>query len=413
MRIVVHDFGGYPYPIELSRALAHRGHAVTHVYCASLQTTPGGAFVRRPDDPPSFEIVPIRLARPLNKFSFLKRFLQENEYGRRAAKAIVDARPDVVISANTPLDAQRTIQRVCRRHGIPLVFWVQDLLGVAAERILRRKLGLIGRVIGGYYLNLERRLLRAADEVVVLTDDFVPLMHEWDVPDERLTVIENWAPLADLPTRPKANAWSEEAGLAEDFCFIYAGTLAMKHNPGLLLALARRVESRNDVRLVVLSQGPGADWLREQKQELGLNGLIIRGFEPFDRMPDVMATADVLVAVLEEDAGVFSVPSKVLAYLCAERALLLSVPLENLAARIVSQNAAGHVVPPDDIDGFVAAAEELLEDQALRKSMGARARHYAQRTFDIDTISDRFSRVIARAAGLEFESSVTKDARQI
>ena len=63
--------------------------------------------------------------------------------------------------------------------------------------------------------------------------------------------------------------------------------------------------------------------------------------QPFDAYPDVLATADVLIAFVEVDAGAFSLPSKVLSYLCAERAIVLSVPKKNLASRIVVKSGAG------------------------------------------------------------------------
>ena len=394
MRIVIHDFGGYPYPIELSRALARRGHEVRHVYCASLQTTPGGAFTRRDDDPESLEIVAVTLNKPLNKFSFMRRWMQENEYGRRATDAVLDFHPDVVLSANTPLDAQRTLQRACARRNVNFVFWVQDLLGIATDRILRKKIPVLGRFVGSYYLRLEETLLRNSDAVILLTDDFIPVMEEWGVPGGRTHVIENWAPLADLPETDRNNRWAEEKGLQESLNFIYAGTLAMKHNPELLLQLAQRLRSHPEARLAVLSQGPGADWLKEKKREHGLDNLLIMGFEPFPRMPEVMGAADVLVAILEADAGIFSVPSKVLAYLCGGRPILLSIPTENLAARIVSTNEAGLVVPPEDVDGFVASAELLLQNPSLRQRLGSNARRYAESAFHIEAIADQFESIL-------------------
>lgn len=397
MRILVHDFGGYPYPIELSRALARRGHEVTHVYCASLQTTPGGAFTRRHDDPDGFKIVAVTLDKPLNKFSFLQRWIQENEYGRRAADIVTRYQPDVVLSANTPLDAQRTLWRTCARRDIRTVFWVQDLLGVAADRILRRKIPVLGRAVGSYYLRLEENLLRNSDRVVLLTGDFTPIMEQWGIPNARMYVIENWAPLADMPVVERNNPWTREKGLQNTLNFIYAGTLAMKHNPDLLLQLALRLRSHSEARLLVLSQGLGADWLKQKKREHGLDNLILMGFEPFERMPEVMGAADVLVAILEADAGVFSVPSKVLAYLCGGKPLLLSIPGENLASRIVASSEAGLVVEPEDVDGFLSEAERLANDPSLRKRLGENARRYAEQTFHIETIADRFESVLNEA----------------
>jgi glycosyltransferase involved in cell wall biosynthesis len=108
----------------------------------------------------------------------------------------------------------------------------------------------------------------------------------------------------------------------------------------------------------------------------------------------VLGSADVLVAILEADAGVFSVPSKVLSYLCAGRSVLLAVPKENLAARIVLQCGAGPVVEPTDIRGFCAEAQHLIDSPTIREQNGCAARHYAETHFDIRRIADRFEEIL-------------------
>ena len=109
----------------------------------------------------------------------------------------------------------------------------------------------------------------------------------------------------------------------------------------------------------------------------------------------MLASADVLVAILEPDAGIFSVPSKVLSYLCAGRAVLAAMPVENLAARIIAREDAGRVADPADAESFVARARELLADGALRARLGANARAYAEDRFRIADIGDRFERILA------------------
>jgi glycosyltransferase involved in cell wall biosynthesis len=392
MRILVNDFGGYPYPAELSRALAARGHEVLHTYCASLQTTPQGTLSRLPGDPETLEIRPLKLKVPLEKYHFVKRFFHEKAYGALAADALGAFRPDVVLSANTPLDAQQMLLRAARRKNARFVFWLQDVIGIAAERILREKVPVVGGLIGRHYVNLEARMLRQSDHTVVITDDFRPILHEWGVPDERITTVENWAPLQELPlaSQEEGERWREANGLparsaADGFLFVYAGTLALKHNPALLVRLADEVQGR--ARVVLLSQGHGADYLQGLKDEGRLQNLDILGFRPFAQMPAVFSATDVLAAVLEPEAGVFSVPSKVLAYLCGGKPLLTAMPPENLASRIVDGHDAGIVVAPDDADGFVRGGLALLRDAERRARMGRNARAYAEQTFDIEQIT--------------------------
>jgi glycosyltransferase involved in cell wall biosynthesis len=107
----------------------------------------------------------------------------------------------------------------------------------------------------------------------------------------------------------------------------------------------------------------------------------------------VLASAAVLLAVIEADAGIFSVPSKVLSYLAAGRPILLAVPVENLAARTVLRAQAGLVVPPGDHAGLVHALGQILDDNTRRERLGRNARLHAERAFDIETIGDKFERL--------------------
>jgi glycosyltransferase involved in cell wall biosynthesis len=168
----------------------------------------------------------------------------------------------------------------------------------------------------------------------------------------------------------------------------------MKHNPALLLELARHFQDEERAQVVVISEGLGADWLREKKAKLGVDNLLLLPFQPFENMPDVLASSDVLVAILEPDAGVFSVPSKVLTYLCAGKPILAVMPPENLAARIIEKAGAGIVEKPGEVGAFMAAGKRLQGDPGLRRRAGASARSYAENAFDIKRVADAFVAVL-------------------
>jgi colanic acid biosynthesis glycosyl transferase WcaI len=393
MRILVHDYPGQPFQPQLSRHLAKLGHDVQHVFFADFQA-PRGALTKRADDPPTFSIRGLSLGKPFEKYNFFRRVFQEIAYGRKLAQAIGEFRPDVALAGNAPLDIQAISTKYCRRHGIPLVYWHQDIYSVAIDKILRRRFPGLGIIIGARYIALEKWLLRNSDHVVTITEDFVPILTEWGTRRDRITVIENWAAREDLSEQPRDNAWAREHGLSGKLVFLYSGTLGLKHNPDLLLQLAQRYRDRPDVRVVVNSEGLGSDWLRENGR--GLSNLVLLPFQPFERLPQVLAAADVLISVLEPDAGIFSVPSKVLTYLSAGRPVLGAIPAENLAARIILRNEAGLIAPPDDVQAFLAAAGKLADDPALRERLGKNALDYATRTFDIDAVTARFADLLER-----------------
>ncbi|MFW5697768.1 MAG: glycosyltransferase WbuB, partial [Fimbriimonadaceae bacterium] len=167
MRILVHDYAGHPFPIELSRALAHRGHEVLHFYSAS-NNNPQGSLARKEGDAAGYLPTPITLKEPIQKGALLKRRRQEVEHGRKVIKKLEEFRPEVVLSGNTPLDPQRLIQVASRRAGAKFVYWVQDLVGVATRLLLRDRMRVAGNAIGGYYERLEQRLLQNSDALVLI-----------------------------------------------------------------------------------------------------------------------------------------------------------------------------------------------------------------------------------------------------
>jgi len=328
--------------------------------------------------------------REFDKYGLWTRWRQEGKYGRLLATAVRQFRPGVVFSANTPVRSQAMLLSAARRHGARFVFWVQDVLGVGITQALRRRLGPAGVPLGWFIAALERRVWRQSDHAVVISDDFLRYMPA-RAGGQHATVIPNWAPLDELPLVDPDNPWAREHGLNGRSCFIYTGTLGLKHNPALLGSLARRLKELDpSARVVVLSEGAGADYLRSLK----LDNLLVMGFQPFNRMGEVLASATVLVALLEPDAGAFAVPSKVLTYLCAGRALLLAVPRANLARRTVELAGAGLCADPGDERQFFDAAWRLLQDAALRHKLASRAREFAEHQFDIRRIADRFEELL-------------------
>lgn len=398
MKLLIHDYAGHPFQVQLSRELARRGHRVTHAFAGGL-LTPRGALERRTGDPEGFASleVPMDPDYREKKYDFVARRGMEVAYGRELARRTREIAPDMAFSANMPTEPQETFRSACARLRIPFVPWVQDFYSEAVARLASRQKPVLGRMVGGYYRWLEARTLRKSARIVAITEDFLPMIRRFRVAADRVDVIPNWAPLDELPSGPRQNAWSTRHGLEDSFCFLYSGTLAMKHNPELLFRLAEKFRDRPSVRIVVVSEGPGSEWLQKRRQEAGLENVVLLGFQRFSEMPEVMATADVLLAILEPDAGVFSVPSKVLSYMCAGRPVLSAIPAENLAARILTGAGAGTVVPPADIDGFVSAAEAYYADEGRRRAEGAKARAYADEHFDICRIADRFEAVIAKA----------------
>ena len=245
---------------------------------------------------------------------------------------------------------------------------------------------------------VERAIARRSEAIVAISPTFLERLSAWGVAD-KATVVSNWAPIDELPVCAADNSWSEQMGLRGLPVVLYSGTLGLKHDPSILALIADRLrESHPDARVVVVSEGKGRDWLEDWKRDRGpaADNLVLLDFQPYADLPEVMASADVLVAVLEADASRFSVPSKVLTYLCSGRAIVGVLPPDNSVAEILISQGAGRVVRRDDV---AAEVTELLYREEACREMGRAGRRYAERAFSPDTAADRFLEVFGGLVG--------------
>jgi colanic acid biosynthesis glycosyl transferase WcaI len=395
--ILINDYCGYPFPVELSRELARRGHSVLHVYSADDQN-PKGELLRRNDDPSTFVVEALSLGEPLQKYNNLaKRRRQERAYGQLVCGRIDAFNPDIVVGSNNPLEAQNQIGNHCRRRSIPFVFWLQDIHSEAIKSFLTRRSAVAGLLIGSWYEWIEKRLLRNADHIVAITDDFMPRLESWRIQRAKVSIIENWAPKNEINVVASDNPWRRAHGLSDKRVALYTGTIGLKHNPELLLAVAEAFRKETDVQVVVVSEGKYATYLKSEAALRKLGNLTVLPFQPFESYSDVLGSADVLIAMIEPDAGSYSVPSKMLSYLCSGRPIVIAASEHNLAARTLERSGAGVVVGPRDTDRFVGAVRHFLRHHEDGVEAGARGRSYADVTFDIERIADRFEAIFARA----------------
>ena len=366
-----------------------------HQHCSSYSTGKG-AVRRQPGDAAGLSFTACMMRGTFKRYSVAGRVRQELAYGWKTGRTIAACDPDVAILSNIPLLAHALVAWHLRRRRVPMVFWHQDIYSAAIAAAARKKLLVAGELVAALADKTERCIARWSTAIVPISPTFLAKLAEWGVA-HKATVVPNWAPLAELPVRPKLNPWSRRAGLAEVPVVLYCGTLGLKHDPSILADLAQELaRAHHDARVVVVSEGKGRDWLDEWTRARDIDNLVLLDYQAYVDLPDVLASADVLVALLEPDASRYSVPSKVLTYLCAERPVIAVMPSDNAVAAVVAHHHAGVVVDPADRDKIVPAVVALLGDDDERRRLGRSGRSYAETAFSPERAADAFEAVIGR-----------------
>lgn len=377
-RIVINDFAGHAFTIDLADMLQRRGLDVHYAYCVS-NVAPHGDIIRS-----TVDVRGIGSGGEFSKYSILRRLFSETWYGAGSAWHVIRCRPSVTIVTNMPLVSALMVWLASIAVRGKFVLWFQDAqAGLAAN-----SLGTRDTAAKAIRL-LENFLLRRSSRIIAISDQLASYAASAGAATDRITVLANWPALSGIALQPRFNGWTKDHGLDEKRCrFVYSGTLARKHDPDLLVRLADEL-SESDV--IVVSEGEGASWLLDQQARSPRPNLFVFPYAPFSRVGEMLGSGDVLIALLTRDASRYSVPSKILSYLCAGRPTLASIPADNAASVMLTQVArAGVVIEPGDHAAFIEAARRLETDHLLRKQLGNNARSFAEANFDPDALADRF-----------------------
>ena len=366
MKILVNDYSGHPFPFELSQHLSKK-YNVVHSYAQYFETPKANFRIKSQN--PKLKITPIKIDKKFKKDNFLLRRSMDISYGIKIIDLIKVQRPNIVICSTTPLDPLNKIISYCKENKIKSIFWMQDIYSVAINKILRKKIPLLGRIIGWYYFFLEKRCEYNSDKIVVIASDFKKFIDKKNL--NKTTVIENWSPIVK-PKVSKIQFYKRKFNPLNKFCFIYSGTLGYKHNAELFIKIA---EQFPQVVILISSSGKFASKLKEISKKQ-LPNIKVTNWVNYNNFSSFLSIADAFIVTLDSDASTFSVPSKIYAYLTIGRPIIGSMPLENFGSKKIKRMKAGYISKPGNNKTFMNNCEKLINSKKLRKIFLKNSKNY-------------------------------------
>lgn len=295
--------------------------------------------------------------------------------GFSAIGAAVGARGgdvDGVLAVSPPLTLGLTGWAIARARAAPLVFNVQDVYPDVAVELGVLKKGPLLRATRG----LERFCYERADAVTVLSEELQDNVRDKTSRPEKVRVIPNFVDaVAIAPTEPE-NSYRREFGLEGKTVVMYAGNVGLSQSLDIVLEAAGALTHEEDVAFVINGQGAARRDLEKRAQ--GLGNVRFVDMQPADRLPEVLAAADIHLVPLKRGLARSSVPSKTYSILAAARPLIASVDRGSEIARLVESAEAGIAVAPEDAEELTKAIRRLVEAPAERARMGASGRRFVE-----------------------------------
>jgi colanic acid biosynthesis glycosyl transferase WcaI len=404
MRILIYSYNYYPEPIgiaplmtELAEGMVKRGHEVRVLtampwypegeihpkYKGKFFTTENirGVTVQR---------CYIWTSKKRNLFSRIG--FEFSFVFFSLIQALKGWRPDVILLTVPGLPVCIPAALLGNLYDSPVVLNLQDILPDAAVHV-----GLINNEkLIKILKNLEKFAYRAATKISVIADGFTKNIAAKGVALEKIVEIPNWVDINFIKPMPKENNYfRRENNLEDKFVILYSGNIALTQGLETVIEAAALVKHIPDIAVVIVGEQKALARLQEYCDRCGATNVRLLPFQPREKLPEMLAAADVGLVVQKKNVLDFNMPSKIQVLLASGRAIIASVPATGTAAGAINKSGGGVVTPPEDPRALAAAIEDLYKYREKTTALGNKGRAYAENNYAFEIALDKYEQLFA------------------
>lgn len=305
--------------------------------------------------------------------SFLGRFRESIDFGRKSAEYI-DAHHteiDFVYNDGWQLFGLYLVAKTCVKYNIPYIVPIQDIY---PECLLTKGHfpSLVKKLIMSVLLPIDTYYQKHAAKVRTISDEMADYLSKTrNIARQNYLVVNNWQNDEDFLKEicPPQN---------EKIVFAYVGSINVHANVDLMIRAFSEAKIPNS-EFKIYGGGNQKEVCQNLVRDLGLDNVSF-DFVSRHQIPEVQASADVLMLALPEGNGNLCLPSKLTSYMMSGKPVLASVDLNSATKRILEGEGCGIVVPPDKIEGIIKALT-LFANMSREElnAMGKKSKCYAQK----------------------------------
>jgi colanic acid biosynthesis glycosyl transferase WcaI len=404
MRILIYSYNYYPEPIgiaplmtELAEGMVKRGHEVRVL--TAMPWYPEGEI--HPNYKGKlFTTEDIRGVKVQRCFIWASK--KRNLFSRigfefsfvfsSLLQALKGWRPDVILLTVPGLPVCIPAALLGILYDSPVVLNLQDILPDAAVHV-----GLINNEkLITVLKNLEKFAYRAATKIRVIADGFTKNIAAKGVALEKIVEIPNWVDINFIKPMPKENNYfRRENNLEDKFVILYSGNIALTQGLETVIEAAALVKHIPEIAVVIVGEQKALARLQEYCDRCGATNVRLLPFQPREKLPEMLAAADVGLVVQKKNVLDFNMPSKIQVLLASGRAIVASVPATGTAASAITKSGGGVVTPPEDPQALAAAIQDLYQYREKTTILGNKGRAYAETNYAFEIALDKYEQLFA------------------
>jgi colanic acid biosynthesis glycosyl transferase WcaI len=291
-------------------------------------------------------------------------------------------RPQIVLTVAPALVCAPAGWLVARLSGAKAWLHIQDFEVDVAFNMGLLKSSLLQRVA----LGLERWLLRRFDSVSSISRRMVSRLIAKGVPEERTRYFPNWVDISHVNPSSNGKSYRNELGASDDAVVVlYSGTLGAKQGLQIIPEVATLLAARRDILFVICGDGALKEELEARTRDLPNVRLL--PLQPFERLGDLLTTANIHLLPQSSNAADLVLPSKLTGMLASGRPVVATCAPDTELASVVS--LCGMITAPGNPEHLANVVVNLADNRQLMKELGARARAWAEEHLERDLVLGR------------------------
>jgi glycosyltransferase involved in cell wall biosynthesis len=214
---------------------------------------------------------------------------------------------------------------------------------------------------------IEKISMKRASSVIAVSDSMARFIaDEFGISRNKIVVIPNGF------FESKVNAVNKREIKEDGGLVTFLGILSKWANVDKIIKIASILKSEN-AKFCIIGGGQCLPELKNQAHELGLSNVVFTGFQPIEVAYETIARSQVMLLPFpEEICTKIACPIKVLEYMAFGKAMVID-DVSDICRYLKEKNAA-IVCDPKENAQFSNAICQLLNDNVLRRQLGANAK---------------------------------------
>jgi colanic acid biosynthesis glycosyl transferase WcaI len=243
---------------------------------------------------------------------------------------------------------------------------------------------------------IEKLLLANFDIVSTISHGMIKRAEEKGVKQNKLVLFPNWSNVKRFTEAKKNPSLLTELGIRLDKKIIlYSGNMGEKQGLEIVIQAAKNLEENNGVHFIMVGEGSDKSRLMKLAKENSLNNIDFFPLQSYEKLPELLASADCHLIIQKLGAADAVLPSKLTNILAVGGNAVITANEDTSLGYLCSEfKGIATLVKPESVS---ALCEGILLSLNLPKS-NLVAKNYARNFLDKDMVLSKFLKDIKKMA---------------